>query len=96
MRKAAAIGAALAVFIAGAQVSRADPLARTGEPDAKAEQEFKEGVEKLIRAFQMMLRSVPQYDAPEILENGDIIIRRKPPRAPAQRDRRLPHRGEWT
>ena len=96
MRKAAAITAALAVFAVGAPVGHADPLARAGEPDRKAEQEFKEGVDKLIRAFQLMLRAVPQYEAPEVLDNGDIIIRRRPPRAPAERDRLLPHRWEWT
>jgi hypothetical protein len=27
----------------------------------------------------LFLQSIPQYEAPEILKNGDIIIRRKNP-----------------
>lgn len=33
----------------------------------------------ILKAFELMLRAIPQYEAPEILENGDIIIRRKRP-----------------
>jgi hypothetical protein len=34
----------------------------------------------------LFLQSIPQYEAPEILENGDIIIRRKnPPPEPDQK-----------
>jgi len=36
-----------------------------------------EGLEKLINALSVFIDSIPQYETPEILENGDIIIRRK-------------------
>ncbi len=36
-----------------------------------------EGISKLIDALSVFLDSIPQYDTPELLENGDIIIRRK-------------------
>ncbi len=42
----------------------------------------REAAEKLLRAFGLLIDSVPQYEAPEILPNGDIIIRRKPKSAP--------------
>ena len=32
--------------------------------------------EEVFRVLELILRSIPQYAAPEILENGDIIIRR--------------------
>lgn len=35
-----------------------------------------EAGEKLLRALDLMLKAIPQYAAPEINENGDIIIRR--------------------
>ena len=33
----------------------------------------------ILRALGLMLQAIPQYEAPEILDNGDIIIRRKNP-----------------
>jgi hypothetical protein len=38
--------------------------------------------EKMIEALQGLLMSIPQYENPEVLQNGDIIIRRKKPPAP--------------
>ena len=93
--RTAVLSAALSVLLlTGVQPSQAEPLARTEDPDRQAEREFKEGLEKILRAFDLMLRSLPQYAKPEVLENGDIVIRRKPPRPPAKP---APSReGEWT
>lgn len=33
--------------------------------------------EQIVSALRLMVLAIPQYDAPEILENGDIIIRRR-------------------
>ena len=35
--------------------------------------------EQIMNALRLMVLAIPQYEAPEILENGDIIIRRRPP-----------------
>lgn len=43
----------------------------------EAEKAIREGAEKIMRSLEMMFRSIPQYEAPEINEKGDIIIRRK-------------------
>jgi len=53
-------------------------------PDVRerAEQAIKEGAEKIMRALELMLLAVPQYELPEILDNGDIIIRRLNPDRP--------------
>jgi hypothetical protein len=48
----------------------------------QAERALKEGVQTILRALNTMFKSVPQYDMPEVLENGDIIIRRKRPKEP--------------
>jgi hypothetical protein len=37
----------------------------------------KEAIEQLMRALELMIESIPQYEIPEINEHGDIIIRRK-------------------
>ncbi len=37
-----------------------------------------EAAEHLIAALRMLVDNLPQYAAPEVLENGDILIRRLP------------------
>ena len=39
-----------------------------------------EATRQVLRAFELMLRAIPQYAPPEVLENGDIIIRRVHPK----------------
>ena len=39
----------------------------------------REGMERMLRAIELMIEMVPQYEMPEVNENGDIIIRRKNP-----------------
>lgn len=49
-----------------------------------AQKEAVEGIGKLLEALQMFVKSVPQYSAPEVLPNGDIILRRvNPEKKPA-------------
>lgn len=44
-----------------------------------------DGIQSLLKAMEMMLLAIPQYEAPYVNENGDIIIRRKnPSREPAK------------
>ncbi len=43
----------------------------------RAEDMAREAIEQLMRALGLMIDSIPQYELPEIEENGDIIIRRK-------------------
>jgi hypothetical protein len=48
-----------------------------------AQKQAVEGIGKLLQALQMFVKSVPQYSAPEVLPNGDIILRRvNPEKAP--------------
>jgi hypothetical protein len=43
----------------------------------QAEDLAREAIEQLLRALELMIDSIPQYELPEIQDNGDIIIRRK-------------------
>jgi len=54
---------------------------RTEEGTAgdKAERLVEEGVASILEALDLLLGAVPQYAAPEVLPNGDIIIRRLHP-----------------
>ena len=40
---------------------------------------IEEGAKMIFEALDLVLKAIPQYEAPEILGNGDIIIRRKIP-----------------
>jgi hypothetical protein len=53
---------------------------------------LEDATRKAMQAFELMLKAIPQYETPEILDNGDIIIRRKPPKPekPAPSDRAPP------
>ncbi|MGH6892126.1 MAG: hypothetical protein ACREEP_07700 [Dongiaceae bacterium] len=46
----------------------------------EAERLAGEAVAKLMRALDLLISTVPRYAAPEILPNGDIIIRRLDPK----------------
>ena len=49
------------------------------ENTAEAERLAAEALSKMMRALDMLMTTVPRYAAPEILPNGDIIIRRLDP-----------------
>ena len=53
---------------------------------AEAEDMAREGMMRIMRALELLMQSIPQYDLPEVNENGDIIIRRKRPSDDEPRD----------
>lgn len=59
-----------------AGVARADSLQ---DSTAEAERLAGEALTRIMRALNLLADSVPQYAAPEVLPNGDIIIRRLNP-----------------
>lgn len=81
----------LAVSIAGlllaapAMAAGDDQRRRPGEegstPPAVVD-ELETAARHLVTALELLVRSIPQYEAPEVLENGDIIIRRQRPDEP--------------
>lgn len=73
----------LAAFLALALAAPAGPArAQAGggkNPQTEAEALAREAIEKMMNALDLLLQSVPQYEAPVIEDNGDILIRRKHP-----------------
>ena len=52
-------------------------LAAAPSERERAEEMAKEAIQQLLRALELMIESIPQYELPEVNEDGDIIIRRK-------------------
>jgi hypothetical protein len=78
------------VICAISLMSAAMPALADGDGDAKQDLDIQKEVEKageslknslttLMNLVEKVVKGVPQYEAPEILDNGDIIIRRKTP-----------------
>jgi len=59
----------LAVYAAGPDAPE--------QPQKAPEDLAREGIESMLRALRLLVDSIPQYELPEVLDNGDIIIRRK-------------------
>ena len=63
------------------------PPAWAAEDDVPAtvERLAREAAERIVEALNLLLLAIPQYEAPEIRPNGDIIIRRKHPKLPGHK-----------
>ena len=70
------VSALLAAFLVGAGAPTTLRAAE-GDERGRAEDMARGAIEQLMRALELMIDSIPQYEMPEIEENGDIIIRRK-------------------
>ena len=49
---------------------------------------IEEGVNMVLGALELILKTIPQYSAPEVLQNGDIIIRRVVPEKEELKDKK--------
>lgn len=76
IRPAMAFAMLLTVALPTAAAAQDQPPPGGAERD-RAEKMAQEAMEKLVRAIELFLNSIPQYEMPEVNENGDIIIRRK-------------------
>lgn len=83
-----ACGALLAI---GLLLAPGPSVAEEPIPDKEVSEEIDEAAkaaieaaQHLIAALQMFVERLPQYAAPEVLENGDILIRRLPDEDEAQ------------
>ena len=93
-RPAAALAGLLAM---GLLSPPADALAQAQEgdnPGKGLEDLTKESMDKLMKALQLLLEAIPQYEQPTINENGDIVIRRK--RAPTPKSKEQPEPDDQT
>ncbi len=78
----------IALALMGALAVTGPAAAHDSEnPRQSPEELIEQATRDMMRIFEMLLQSIPQYEAPEILENGDIIIRRVHPQP------RHPERG---
>lgn len=69
-------GLALALVLGlAAPAAAQDPHHGDEDPSELA----REGIERLMRALDGFVRMIPQYDLPELTDDGDIIIRRRRP-----------------
>ena len=68
-----ALAMSLGLMLAGPPPALAGPTAEEETP----EELMREGMERMLRAIELMIEMVPQYEMPEVTEDGDIIIRRK-------------------
>lgn len=48
-------------------------------PEQDPREMLEESMRTVMMALKLFMKSIPQYEAPVILENGDILIRRKHP-----------------
>lgn len=76
-----------AALLAALPAQAADP--NSGQTWDKSQDMLEEGARRVMGALELLLQAIPQYAMPEILPNGDILIRRKHPErdAPAAPDR---------
>jgi hypothetical protein len=70
----------LAAAVIAAFATLAGPLPAVAAEGETPSELAREGMERMLRAIELMIEMIPQYEVPEVLENGDIIIRRKNPR----------------
>lgn len=66
-----------AVLVAGM------PIAAAAQEKSAGEQ-LDEALQDVLDTIGMVLEAVPHYELPEVLPNGDIIIRRVPPLEPPE------------
>jgi hypothetical protein len=72
------VRAILAVIALGAVLAGTPPAFAQGEEDETSPGELTvEAIDRLLRALDLLIESIPQYEAPFVNEDGDIIIRRK-------------------
>lgn len=66
-----------AALVAGPAAAQDDPKAQ-GELDAAGKLAV-EAANKMVRALELFFDDLPKYETPEVLPNGDIILRRVNP-----------------
>ena len=69
--------AGVAALLLACAISLPVAQAADGTENDSPESLAREGIQKVLDALELFLGSIPQYSSPEVLENGDIIIRRR-------------------
>ena len=58
-------------------LASAAPAVAQSSDEQTAEELAREGIHSLLRALDAFVDMIPQYETPELTDEGDIIIRRK-------------------
>ena len=79
--RAAALAAAV-----GLSAGLLAPPAVAEDPQAEFERLARDAARTIVAALSLLVAQIPQYELPEIMANGDIIIRRKNPSGSVPRE----------
>lgn len=80
MRAVILAGAAAILLLTPPGAALGEEETGSGEFDTEAfEERAREGLATLMMALESFIDAIPQYELPEVLDNGDIIIRRVHP-----------------
>ncbi|MDH3596514.1 MAG: hypothetical protein OEU09_14270 [Rhodospirillales bacterium] len=67
-----------AALLLGLALAGPPPAVAAAEPPKETPEELaREGMERMLRALELFIEMIPQYEMPEVTDDGDIIIRRK-------------------
>jgi hypothetical protein len=70
-----------AALLLGLALAGPPPALAVDEPPEETPEELaREGMERILKALELFIEMIPQYEMPEVTEEGDIIIRRKRPK----------------
>jgi len=72
----------LTALAAGLLLSLAQPTLVAAQTPPPAQDEgpkvlLEDATRKILKAFELFMMTIPQYELPEVMPNGDIVIRRK-------------------
>lgn len=76
LAKAAVLWVLLAFSAPAPGFAQAPPEDRPPLPPGAA---LDEAMRRILGIIDLLIQAIPQYEPPEVLDNGDIIIRRKRP-----------------
>lgn len=74
------LAAVVAISAAMTVATPGPAIAQTESPAGRAPGEvIEETTRRVLEIFQNLMGAIPQYEAPVVLDNGDILIKRKRP-----------------
>lgn len=84
--------AAVLVVFTLADIASLPARAQQKSPADEAAEAASQALSRIMKALGSVMQSIPQYEAPEIQPNGDILIRRK--NTPAPKPAEPPPKGQ--
>ena len=76
MPRVSYLSAAILAAVIGIASAASHPASAQDSTLDNAQKEAVDGIAKLLQALDLFVKSVPQFASPEVLPNGDIILRR--------------------